>query len=93
MQVTRVRSKRDTTDSEERPSKVRIEQNLSELERRKIVATRVRSDTKVKQFHAGQIFEYLKDNLRLKNDQCLLVLTNADLYPKDGWTYVFGMTK
>jgi predicted Zn-dependent protease len=23
----------------------------------------------------------------------LLVLTNADLYPKDGWTFVFGMTK
>jgi len=22
-----------------------------------------------------------------------LVLTNADLYPKDGWTFVFGMTK
>jgi len=23
----------------------------------------------------------------------LLVLTNADLYPRDGWTFVFGMTK
>ena len=22
-----------------------------------------------------------------------MVLTNADLYPKDGWTFVFGMTK
>ena len=21
------------------------------------------------------------------------MLTNADLYPKDGWTFVFGMTK
>lgn len=31
--------------------------------------------------------------MRLRQDQCLLVLTNADLYPKDGWTFVFGMTK
>ena len=52
MQVTRVRSKRDA-DEEERPQIRRIEQNLSELERRKIVSTRVRSDTKVKQYHAG----------------------------------------
>lgn len=30
-----------------------IEQNLSELERKGIVSTRIRSDTKIKQFHAG----------------------------------------
>ena len=67
--------------------------SLKELEERKIVQTRVREDTGVKQYHAGQIFEYLRNNIKLANDQCLLVLTNADLYPKDGWTFVFGMTK
>lgn len=67
--------------------------SLSDLERKGIVQTRIRQDTKVKQFHAGQIFEYLKANIKLQQNQCLLVLTNADLYPKDGWTFVFGMTK
>ena len=70
-----------------------IEQSLTVLEKRKIVQTRVRPDTRVKQFHAGQIFDYLKKNIKLAPNQCLLVLTNADLYPKDGWTFVFGMTK
>ena len=43
-----------------------IEQNLSEPERKGVVQTRVRGDTGVKQFHAGQIFEYLKENMLLK---------------------------
>jgi predicted Zn-dependent protease len=67
--------------------------SLKELEDEGIVHTRIRADTQVKQFHAGQVFEYLKNNLKLKTNQCLLVLTNADLYPKEGWTFVFGMTK
>ena len=66
---------------------------MTVLEQKKVVATRVRPDTQVKQFHAGHIFDYLKKNIKLKQNQCLLVLTNADLYPKDGWTFVFGMTK
>lgn len=66
---------------------------LTLSEKNGTVATRVRGDTKVKQFHAGQIFEYLKKNIKLNQNQCLLVLTNADLYPKEGWTFVFGMTK
>lgn len=37
-----------------------IEQSLTVLEKKKIIKTRVRPDTKVKQFHAGQIFDYLK---------------------------------
>lgn len=67
--------------------------SLKTLAAKKTVATRVRSDTGVKQYHAGHIFDYLKKNIKLANNQCLLVLTNADLYPKDGWTFVFGMTK
>lgn len=67
--------------------------SLKTLAANKTVATRIRADTGVKQYHAGQIFDYLKKNIKLSNNQCLLVLTNADLYPKDGWTFVFGMTK
>ena len=29
----------------------------------------------------------------MRSNECLLVLTNVDLYPKEGWTFVFGMTK
>jgi len=45
--------------------KSKIEQNLSVLEKKGLVKTRVRNDTKVKQFHAGQIFDYLKTNIKL----------------------------
>ena len=41
---------------------------LNELETRGMVATRVRGDTKVKQYHAGQIFEYLKRNIPLQQN-------------------------
>lgn len=76
MSVLRVKRKKKSTEA---PSGVKIEsklkkkaayehieQNLSELERQGVVQTRVRGDTGVKQFHAGQIFEYLKDNMQLK---------------------------
>ncbi len=53
----------------------------------------MRQDTRVKQYHGGEIFDYLKRIVGLAPNQCLLVLTNVDLYPKEGWTFVFGMTK
>ena len=83
----------DKTIEEERSPAKRLDLDLESLEKRGTVATRVRNDTKVKQYHAGQIFDYLIRNIVLNTNQCLLVLTNADLYPKDGWTFVFGMTK
>lgn len=76
-----------------RSEKFNIESNLAELSRQKIVTTRIRLDTKVKQYNAGNIFEYLQTNLAMRSNECLLVLTNVDLYPKEGWTFVFGMTK
>ena len=42
-----------------------IESSLTVLEKNRVVATRVRPDTKVKQFHAGQLFDYLKKNIKL----------------------------
>lgn len=59
MSVLRVKRKRAGTNDnlDGSPSKKakydHIEQNLSELERQGVVQTRVRSDTGVKQFHAG----------------------------------------
>jgi hypothetical protein len=45
-----------------------VESSLTVLEQKKIISTRVRPDTKVKQFHAGHIFDYLKKNIKLKNN-------------------------
>ena len=45
-----------------------IEANLQKLEDMEIVKTRVRSDTGVKQYHAGQIFDYLKNNIELEQN-------------------------
>ena len=53
MNISRVKSTRDRIHSKSKDDYSHIEQNLSELERKKIVNTRVRNDTKVKQFHAG----------------------------------------
>ena len=40
--------------------------SLKELELEGHVQSRTLGGTKVKQFHAGQVLEYLKDNLKLK---------------------------
>ena len=45
-----------------------IEANLQKLEDMEIVKTRVRNDTGVKQYHAGQIFDYLKNNIELEQN-------------------------
>lgn len=39
--------------------------SLKELNRAGIVQSRVRDDTKVKQYHAGQLFEYLRQNIKI----------------------------
>lgn len=94
MNTIRVKvNKADPSGDETHLPVQRLDLDLESLEERGTVATRVRADTKVKQYHAGQIFDYLQRNIVLNSNQCLLVLTNADLYPKDGWTFVFGMTK
>ena len=93
MNTLKVKKANSGNREEDMAEMCNVEPSLTVLEQKKIVQTRVRPDTRVKQFHAGQIFDYLKKNIKLGHNQCLLVLTNADLYPKDGWTFVFGMTK
>jgi len=65
--------------------------SLKKLEKQKLVNTRECEG--IKQFHVADIFNYLNQTIDLKKHQCLLVLTNADLFPRDGWNFVFGMTK
>lgn len=52
MKTLRVRNQK-SEDDEDFDSKDKIESSLTVLERKRIVQTRVRPDTGVKQFHAG----------------------------------------
>lgn len=47
-----LKNKNENVDQNE-PNINQVEQSLTKLEQQKIVQTRIRPDTKVKQFHAG----------------------------------------
>ena len=52
------------------------------MERSEIVQTRIRKDTKRKQFHAGNIFDtIIREKFQPASDECLFFLTDADLFP------------
>ena len=44
----------------------KLESSLTVLNQKNIIKTRARYDTNVRQFHAGQLFDYLQDNINLK---------------------------
>jgi len=61
---------------------------LNKLTDAGIVRTRVRLDTPgVLQYHAGDIVKYLKKQIKLDHNQMLLIFTDADLFPRDGWSF------
>jgi len=57
----------------------------------------------VTQFHAGDIVKYIKKSIKIDQNQMLLIFTDGDLFPRDGWSFgkfklfiiflVFGMTE
>jgi len=64
------------------------------LEQNNVVRTRVRADTSRKQINTGDIFDFiLKNRYQPNSNTALFILTDADLYPQEGWTYVFGVTR
>jgi predicted Zn-dependent protease len=64
------------------------------MEKSESVKTRIRKDTNRKQYNASNIFDTLIRNKYIPNsDECLFLLTDADLYPKEGWTFIFGVTR
>ena len=65
MNTMKVKHSNSGDKKTDRKEMCNVEPSLTVLEQQKIVQTRVRPDTKVKQFHAGQIFEYLKKNIKL----------------------------
>ncbi|CDW86518.1 archaemetzincin-2 isoform 1 [Stylonychia lemnae] len=68
-------------------------QFLEQLKDAKIVQTRVREDTGIIQYNAGQLIDYIEQLHKLKKNQSHIILVDSDLYPRDGWNYIFGSTK
>ena len=59
-----------------------------------MIKTRVRSDTGRKQYEASDIFDILlKKRYTPASDEALFILTDADLYPHEGWTNIFSLTR
>ena len=59
-----------------------------------MIKTRVRGDTKRQQFNTENLFDVIiRHKLQPKQNECLFILTDSDLYPQDGWTFVFGVTR
>ena len=63
MRVQRVKMNSKNDDTKKKSG---YQERLCDLEKKGIVATRVRPDTGIKQFHAGQIFDHLKKNIKLR---------------------------
>ena len=55
---------------------------------------RVRSDTGRRQLKAVDILDFLIVNkIAAKDAFCTMAIINEDLYPREGWTFVFGLAR
>jgi len=36
---------------------------------------------------------FVKKKVKIASNQMILIFTDGDLYPRDGWSFVFGMTE
>ena len=64
------------------------------MEVAKLVKSRVRVETNRKQFLTSDIFDtIIRNRLQPAGDEALFILTDTDLYPSEGWTFVFGVTR
>ena len=62
---------------------------------RPIAPTKVRARTRKRgdlQLHAGDVLDYLTTVIP-RDAYAILGLTSIDLYPEDGWNFVFGMAR
>lgn len=71
-----------------------LELNYTYLKENKMIKTRVRGDTKRQQFNTENLFDVIiRHKLQPRQNECLFILTDSDLYPQEGWTFVFGVTR
>lgn len=65
-----------------------IQLTLNRLAEMQIVRTRVREDTPgVTQYHAGDMVSFIKNHIKIQNNQMILIFTDGDLFPRDGWSF------
>lgn len=36
---------------------------------------------------------FIKNHIKIQNNEMILIFTDGDLFPRDGWSFVFGMTE
>ena len=49
--------------------------------------TRVRKDTGLIQYNSTQLFSFIEKMVKIEANQSLIILTDSDLYPKEGWSF------
>lgn len=57
------------------------------------ISSRRRSDTKKMQFLSADILDMMEQEHLPDDAYCMLGLINADLYPRDKWNFVFGVSR
>ena len=64
--------------------------NIPEEAGKMKIESRVRSDTKKKQYQASQLLDLLEQEFVPDDAYCTIGLMNTDLYPRKGWTFSKG---
>ena len=65
-----------------------VQLSLNRLAEMQIVRTRVRDDTPgVIQYHAGDMVSFIKNHIKIQTNQMILIFTDGDLFPRDGWSF------
>ncbi len=65
-----------------------VQLSLNKLAELQVVRTRVREDTPgVIQYHAGDMVSFIKNHIKIQNNQMILIFTDGDLFPRDGWSF------
>ena len=57
------------------------------------IEQRYRKDTGKIQYNATNLLDLIEENFLPDDAYCLIGLMNQDLYPRKGWTFVFGISR
>lgn len=64
--------------------------SIMDITKNKSIKTRSQEDVSRRQYHAGDLLNYL-EKIRPKDAFCLVGFLISDIYPKEEWNFVFGL--
>ncbi len=71
-----------------------LDLNIKFMTKNGLLRSRVRSDTGREQINTTDIFDFIiKKKYQPNSNQAMFIITDVDLYPQEGWTFVFGVTR